>query len=176
MTVIREYGPPLRVAGDPQKLGEAFSELMVNARRAMPGGGQLTVGYRSIDGQLAAVHFADTGKGIAAALLMANLQANLRSQFATALEQPGRFLRSVNQLFYENTSDSAYATLFFAEYDNASRRLRYANCGHHSALLLRPGFLDPAPHELGQTPVLLRNLCIDRRDVLWPMHGFARDR
>jgi len=66
VTVIREYGPPLRVAGDPQKLGEAFSELMVNARRAMPGGGQLTVGYRSIDGQLAAVHFADTGKGIAA--------------------------------------------------------------------------------------------------------------
>ena len=64
--MIREYGPPLRVAGDPQKLGEAFSELMVNARRAMPGGGQLTVGYRSIDGQLAAVHFADTGKGIAA--------------------------------------------------------------------------------------------------------------
>ena len=66
VTVIRQYGPPLRVAGDPQKLGEAFSELMVNARRAMPGGGQLTVGYRSIDGQLAAVHFADTGKGIAA--------------------------------------------------------------------------------------------------------------
>jgi serine phosphatase RsbU (regulator of sigma subunit)/predicted enzyme related to lactoylglutathione lyase len=77
------------------------------------------------------------GKGIAAALLMANLQATLRSQCAIALDQPQRFLRSVNQLFYENTADGAYATLFFAEYDEGMRRLRYANCGHLSALLLR---------------------------------------
>jgi serine phosphatase RsbU (regulator of sigma subunit)/predicted enzyme related to lactoylglutathione lyase len=77
------------------------------------------------------------GKGIAAALLMANLQANLRSQCATALDHPERFLQSVNQLFYENTIDSAYATLFFGEYDDRARRLRYANCGHLSALLLR---------------------------------------
>lgn len=77
------------------------------------------------------------GKGIAAALLMANLQANLRSQCAIAFEQPQRFLMSVNQLFYANTNDSAYATLFFAEYDDASRRLRYSNCGHLSGLLLR---------------------------------------
>ena len=41
------------------------------------------------------------GKGIAAALLMANLQANLRSQCAIALAEPRRFLQSVNQLFYE---------------------------------------------------------------------------
>jgi serine phosphatase RsbU (regulator of sigma subunit) len=77
------------------------------------------------------------GKGIAAALLMANLQANLRSQCAIALAEPQRFLRSVNQLFYENTPESAYATVFFAEYDNRSRQLRYANCGHLSGLLLR---------------------------------------
>jgi serine phosphatase RsbU (regulator of sigma subunit) len=43
----------------------------------------------------------------------------------------------VNQLFYENSTDSAYATLFFAEYDDKTRRLRYANCGHLSALVLR---------------------------------------
>jgi serine phosphatase RsbU (regulator of sigma subunit)/catechol 2,3-dioxygenase-like lactoylglutathione lyase family enzyme len=83
------------------------------------------------------------GKGIAAALLMANLQANLRSQCAIALEQPRRFLESVNQLFYENTIESAYATLFFAEYDNKAGRLRYANCGHLPALILRgDGTLD----------------------------------
>src|SRR5207244_896043 len=78
-----------------------------------------------------------SGKGIAAALLMANLQANLRSQFVTAWDDPARFLQSVNQLFYQNTIDSAYATLFFAEYDDRVHRLRYANCGHYSALLLR---------------------------------------
>jgi len=77
------------------------------------------------------------GKGIAAALLMANLQANLRSQCTTAWDQPTRFLRSVNQLFYENTAEGDYATFFFGEYDDATQRLRYANCGHLSALLLR---------------------------------------
>jgi len=77
------------------------------------------------------------GKGIAGALLMANLQANLRSQCAIAADQPQRFLRSVNQLFYQNTADGDYATFFFSEYDDQTRRLRYANCGHLPALLLR---------------------------------------
>ena len=77
------------------------------------------------------------GKGIAAALLMANLQANLRSQFTLAREQPQLFLQSVNRLFYDNTTDSAYATVFFADYDDTAQRLRYANCGHLSAILLR---------------------------------------
>jgi serine phosphatase RsbU (regulator of sigma subunit) len=84
-----------------------------------------------------------SGKGIAAALLMANLQANLRSQCAIASDQPQRFLQLVNRLFYENSTDSSYATLFFAEYDESARRLRYVNCGHLSALLLRQdGTLD----------------------------------
>jgi serine phosphatase RsbU (regulator of sigma subunit)/predicted enzyme related to lactoylglutathione lyase len=78
-----------------------------------------------------------SGKGIGAALLMANLQANLRSQSAIASNEPRRFLRSVNQLFYQNTTDSAYATLFFGQYDDQTRTLRYANCGHYAPLLLR---------------------------------------
>ncbi len=78
-----------------------------------------------------------SGKGIAAALLMANLQANLRTQYAVALDEPERFLRSVNDLFYENTAENAYASLFFGEYDDRTQRLRYANCGHLSPLLLR---------------------------------------
>ena len=80
-----------------------------------------------------------SGKGIAAALLMANLQANLRSQCASTLGEPDALLRSVNRLFYDNTTDSAYASLFFAEYDDRSCRLRYANCGHLSGLLLQNG-------------------------------------
>jgi phosphoserine phosphatase RsbU/P len=77
-----------------------------------------------------------SGKGIGAALLMANLQANLRSQSAMASDQPRRFLQSVNQLFYENTTESAFATLVFAEYDDKTRRVRYVNCGHYPPLLL----------------------------------------
>ena len=92
------------------------------------------------------------GKGMAAALLMANLQANLRSQYAAALDQPQLLLRSVNQLFYENTVDSAYATLFFAEYDGQTHRLRYVNCGHLPALLLRG---DNTFERLGSTCTVL---------------------
>ena len=94
-----------------------------------------------------------SGKGIAAALLMANLQANLRSQCAIALEQPEHLLRSANQLFYANTSDGAYATLFFALYDDRAQCMRYANCGHLPGLLLRSDntveFLDSTCTVLG---------------------------
>ena len=77
------------------------------------------------------------GKGIAAALLMANLQAILRSQCAIALDRPQDVLRAVNRLFCESTLEGGFATLFFAEYDETTRRLRYVNCGHLCALLLR---------------------------------------
>ena len=78
-----------------------------------------------------------SGKGIAGALLMANLQANLRSRYALALDDLPRLLGSVNELFHENTPDDRYATLFFAVYDDHSRELEYANCGHNAPLLFR---------------------------------------
>jgi serine phosphatase RsbU (regulator of sigma subunit) len=77
------------------------------------------------------------GKGISAALLMANLQANLRGQYALALEDLPGLLRSVNHLFYKNTESNNYATTFFAVYDDESRTLRYVNCGHNPPILLR---------------------------------------
>ncbi|MGA7525118.1 MAG: SpoIIE family protein phosphatase [Acidobacteriaceae bacterium] len=76
------------------------------------------------------------GKGIAAALLMANLQASLRSQCAWAADHPEQALCLVNHMLFENTEPSAYATLFYAEYGAQSGRLRYANCGHLPGLLL----------------------------------------
>ena len=93
-----------------------------------------------------------SGKGIAAALLMANLQASLRSQSAMAFEQPEVLLRSVNRLFYDNTDAHAYASLFYAEYDDVTRRLRYANCGHLCSLLLRA---DGDVEQLDSTNTLL---------------------
>jgi len=92
------------------------------------------------------------GKGMPAALLMANLQANLRSQCALAVEQPERLLQSVNRLFYENTADNAYATFFYSEFDDRTGGLRYGNCGHLPGLLLRAdGCVD---HLASTAPVL----------------------
>jgi sigma-B regulation protein RsbU (phosphoserine phosphatase) len=78
-----------------------------------------------------------SGKGVAAALLMANLQACFRSQSQDALRQPASMLRAVNKLFFESTPPEHYATLFFGNYDDRNRRLRYVNCGHLPPILLR---------------------------------------
>ena len=77
-----------------------------------------------------------SGKGVSAALLMANLQANVRSQYVPAREDLGGLFRSVNKLFYESVMVGFFATLFFAEYFDTTRRLRYVNCGHCPALLV----------------------------------------
>lgn len=78
-----------------------------------------------------------SGKGISGALLMANLQASLRGQYALAVDDLPRLLRSVNYLFYKNTETNNYATTFFSIYDDESRMLRYVNCGHNPPVLLR---------------------------------------
>jgi phosphoserine phosphatase RsbU/P len=78
-----------------------------------------------------------SGKGIAGALLMANLQANLRSQYTLASDDLPRLLKSVNQLFFDNTAENQYATLFFADYADDTRTVRFANCGHFPPFLMR---------------------------------------
>jgi phosphoserine phosphatase RsbU/P len=79
-----------------------------------------------------------SGKGVPAALLMANLQACFRSQTAAALQQPASLLRTVNTHFFDSTAAERFATLFFGIYDDVSRKLRYVNCGHVAPLLMRP--------------------------------------
>jgi serine phosphatase RsbU (regulator of sigma subunit) len=77
------------------------------------------------------------GKGVAAALQMANLQATLRSLCASLSHDLRELLRSVSEMFSENTSDGGFATLFFGEYNDRNRLLRYANCGHPAPFILR---------------------------------------
>jgi serine phosphatase RsbU (regulator of sigma subunit) len=122
----------------PQIPEVAGMDLAGHCRPALGVGGDYYDVVPLDDGRLAIAIGDVSGKGIAAALLMANLQANLRSQCALAVDQPQLLLQSVNRLFCENTADSAFATLFFAEYDDAHGRLRYVNCGHLPALILRP--------------------------------------
>ena len=113
------------------------------------------------------------GKGIAAALLMANLQAALRSQFAAQAEHPECLLHSVNRLLFENTAPNAYATLFFAEFDSGSGRIVYANCGHVPGLIVRAGgeveSLDPNNTVVGlfeTWPCAVSSAQLDCGDVL----------
>jgi phosphoserine phosphatase RsbU/P len=111
-----------------------FAGLCIQARQV---GGDYFDFLDLGEGRFALVTGDIAGKGMAAALLMANLQANLRIQCQMAQKEPRELLRSVNQVFHRNSTESAYATFFFAEYDDRLRRLRYVNCGHLPALLLR---------------------------------------
>jgi hypothetical protein len=76
------------------------------------------------------------GKGVSAALLMANLQGTLHSEIRIGSQDLPQVLASVNRHFYEHTDTQHYATLFFALYDDATQKLRYVNCGHNPPLLL----------------------------------------
>ncbi len=108
-----------------------------------------------------------SGKGISGALLMANLQASLRGQYALALEDLPRLLRSVNHLFYKSTENNSYATTFFGIYDDETRALRYVNCGHNPPLLVRScGDVE----RLGATATVLGlfddwDCCVEERQI-----------
>jgi sigma-B regulation protein RsbU (phosphoserine phosphatase) len=86
-----------------------------------------------------------SGKGVHAALLMASLQAHLRSlselirSTAAVLPPLGLVaaLREVNRILWKSTAAQHYATLFFGLYDDGARSLSYVNCGHNPPMLLR---------------------------------------
>jgi phosphoserine phosphatase RsbU/P len=76
-----------------------------------------------------------SGKGIAAALMMASLQASLRSEATRAPENLAALVSNVNHLVYEASSANRYATFFYAQYNPASRQLTYVNAGHNPPML-----------------------------------------
>jgi phosphoserine phosphatase RsbU/P len=81
-----------------------------------------------------------SGKGISAALLMASLQASLRSQ-ASLNGHCGtaELVSRLNQHLFRNTSDDRYATFFYAIYDEETRTITYTNAGHLAPFFLSGG-------------------------------------
>jgi sigma-B regulation protein RsbU (phosphoserine phosphatase) len=96
-------------------------------------------------GQVGLVLADVSGKGVHAALLVANLQAHLRSisrpsRGAAGLMTPldlVETLQQVNRVLWKSTAAQHYATLFFGLYDDNTQRLTYVNCGHNPPMLLR---------------------------------------
>ncbi|HXY37647.1 MAG TPA: PP2C family protein-serine/threonine phosphatase, partial [Planctomycetaceae bacterium] len=78
--------------------------------------------------------------GIFAALLMASLQASLRSTAALDGKSGTAELVSIlNQHLFKNTSDNRYATLFYAVYDSSAKTLTYTNAGHLAPFFVAGG-------------------------------------
>lgn len=77
------------------------------------------------------------GKGIGAALLMASLQASLRAQALHAHSDLSTLIADVDRLVLAGSPNHLYASLFYAEYDAATRVLRYVNAGHNAPMVVR---------------------------------------
>lgn len=83
-----------------------------------------------------------SGKGISAALLMASLQASLRSLLlapASITQSTGELVAQLNNHLVRNTGDDRFATFFIAVYDSSTRILRYTNAGHLPAFCICDG-------------------------------------
>jgi phosphoserine phosphatase RsbU/P len=81
-----------------------------------------------------------SGKGIFAALLMASLQAMLRSSAAVDAEcGTAEVVKRVSSQLFQSTSEDRYATLFYAVYDSEAKTLTYTNAGHLAPLLITDG-------------------------------------
>lgn len=76
------------------------------------------------------------GKGITAALLMANLQASFRA-FATADASPQAVCTKLNKFLSANLASGKFVTFFYAVLDADARTLTYESAGHCPGLLIR---------------------------------------
>jgi sigma-B regulation protein RsbU (phosphoserine phosphatase) len=137
--------------------------------------------------QLSATHVAIaigdiSGKGISAALLMASLQAALRSQLLT----PGSetlstavLVSRLNKHLLRNTADDRFATFFLAIYDSSTRKIRFTNAGHLPGFVLNEGktiylrdggtvlgVMEDYPYEEGTAEVPLNAVLIGYSDGL----------
>lgn len=76
-----------------------------------------------------------SGKGISAAILMANMQALLRTLAETGIP-PSEVCSRLNRHLHQVTDESKFATFFYAEWNGSTRYLRYVNAGHHPPIVL----------------------------------------
>ncbi len=93
-----------------------------------------------------------SGKGVHAALLVAHLEAYLRSQSSKAPFEPVGVLEQVNQMLYLSTAPEHYATVFLGIYSDQERELLYVNCGHNPPVWLRQ---DGSVTRLGATATVV---------------------
>jgi len=76
------------------------------------------------------------GKGIPAALLMSNLQAAVRGLSSPSMT-PDLLCNNLNSLVWRNTHTDRFITLFYAQLDGPTRRMRYCNAGHNAPIIVR---------------------------------------
>ncbi|MGB7845997.1 MAG: PP2C family protein-serine/threonine phosphatase [Candidatus Acidiferrum sp.] len=78
-----------------------------------------------------------SGKGLAAALMISNVQSSLRTAALFTGNDGPAVLTAVNRQVYASSLEDRFATLFYGVFDGATRRLRYVNAGHNPPMVIR---------------------------------------
>ena len=78
-----------------------------------------------------------SGKGLAAALMISNVQSSLRTASLWSGDDGVAVLSAVNRQVHASALSARYATLFYGVFDGATRMLHYVNAGHNPPMLLR---------------------------------------
>lgn len=92
-----------------------------------------------------------SGKGMAAALLMANVQATVRA-YSTLNTTPETCVRQSNELLFNSTAPEKFATLLYGVLDSKRNAFHYTNAGHENPLFFRK-WKDPYRLEVGGVPL-----------------------
>lgn len=122
--------------------------------RSLPKGGFLEVGATYLPNQNIGGDYFDfieigpheylwciadaSGKGVSAALLMANLQASLRA-WASVEHDPVKIIERLNEIVVSNTNGERFITLFLGLYNEQTREFKYVNAGHNPPIMLKDG-------------------------------------
>jgi phosphoserine phosphatase RsbU/P len=80
-----------------------------------------------------------SGKGLAAALMIANVQSSLRTAASFTPNDAAAVVDAVNRQVHSSSLDDRFATLFYGVLDGATQTLRYVNAGHNSPMVIRKG-------------------------------------
>jgi sigma-B regulation protein RsbU (phosphoserine phosphatase) len=116
----------------PETSGLEFSAVCIPARGIS---GDYYDVMQFPDGRLVFAIADISGKGISAAILMANVQALLRTLSETGIP-PAQVCEKLNHHLHQVTDASKFATFFYAEWRADERRLSYVNAGHCSPVML----------------------------------------
>lgn len=136
--------------------GENLVDFSASCRQLRALGGDCFDFTPLADGRDALLVGDASGKGVAAALMMASVQASLRTAALFAADNLPALLRVVNLQACASSLSDRYATLLYAVLDRSTLTLRYINAGHNAPLLLRTDgsitWLEPSGPPVGLFP------------------------
>lgn len=137
-------------------LGNCQVDYSASCRQLRALGGDCYDFSCQADGQLAMLVGDASGKGLAAALMMASVQASLRTAAVFSGDDLASLLRVVNAQACASSHADRYATLFYAVLDQSERTLRYVNAGHNPPVVLHGDgsidWLEPSGAPVGLFP------------------------